>query len=50
MEGLLSTWPTSGSPNQKTHDGESAWFLIWALLAFQNQFWKQFSNKLLHNN
>ena len=36
-------------PNQKTHESESAGFLVRTLPVVRNQFWKQFSNKVLYN-
>ena len=34
---------------EKTHESESAGFLVQALPMVQNQFWKRFSNKVLYN-
>ena len=36
-------------PNRKTHESESACFLVWALRKVQNRIWKQFSHKVLYN-
>ena len=36
-------------PSQKTHESESAGFLVRTLPVVRNQFWKQFSNKVLYN-
>ena len=36
-------------PNQKTHESESAGFLVRALPVVGNHFWKQISNKVLYN-
>ena len=36
-------------PNQKTHERESAGFLVWALPMVQNRFWKQFLHKVIYN-
>ena len=36
-------------PNQKTHESESAGFLVWALPEVQNCFRKQFLHKVIYN-
>ena len=36
-------------PNWKTHESESACFLVWALPKVQNQIEKHFSHKILYN-
>ena len=36
-------------PNKKTHESESAGFLIWALPEVKNCFQKQYLHKVLYN-
>ena len=36
-------------PNRKTHESESAYFLVGELCKVQNQIWQHFSHKVIHN-
>ena len=47
---LLETiWDLGKCPNQKTHESQSAGFLIRALPNVQNHVWKHCSHKVLYN-